>query len=99
LREEAADVGESSGASWSDAVGGEGLEEIAENVVDVNLGDEIAGGRGELGGEIILAWLGFGAAGVDEAKAVMLGMSGEAAHAAIGESKLAKIEDIVWSCV
>jgi hypothetical protein len=99
LGKEAADVGKSTGTAWSDTVGGESHKEFAENVVDINLGDEIAGGESESGGEIVFAWFGFGAAAVDEAKSVMLGMSGEAAEAAIGEFKLAKIEDIGWSRV
>ena len=76
-----------------DAVGGESAEEFAEEVVDVDLGDEIAGGAGELGREIVLALLEF-AAGVREAEAVVLGMSGEAAAASIGELKLAKVENV-----
>jgi hypothetical protein len=99
LHEEETDVGKAGGAAGRDAVGGEGGEEIAEDVVDVDLGDEIAGGAGELGGEIVLALLDAGAAGVGEAEAVVLGVGGEAAHASIGEFELAKVEDIGWSCV
>lgn len=76
LREEAADVSECAGAAGRDAVGCEGGEEAPEDVVDINLGDEIAGGSGELGGEIVLAGLGVGAAAVGEAEAVMLRMGG-----------------------
>ncbi len=68
-------------------------------MVDVNLGDEIAGGRGEIGGEIVLAGLGLGAATVGEAEAVMLGMGGQAAHASIGEGESAEVEGIGWSRV
>lgn len=96
LREEAADVSEGAGAAGRDAVGGEGGEEPPEDVVDVNLGDEIAGGRGEFGGEVVLAGLGVGAAAVGEAEAVMLGMGGEAAHASIGKGESAEVEGVGW---
>ena len=99
LQEEETDVGEAGGAAGRDAVGGEGGEEIAEDVVDVNLRDEIAGGAGELGGEIVLTLFDAGAAGVGEAEAMVLGVSRKAAHASIGEFELAKVEDIGWSCV
>src|SRR5208283_132585 len=99
LREEAADVSEGAGAAGRDAVGGEGGEQAPKDVVDVDLGDEIAGGRGKVGGEIVLAGLGGGAATVSEAEAVMLGMGGEAAHASIGESEFAKVEGVGWSRV
>ena len=46
LQQEVADIGEGGGTLGRDAVGGEGLEEFAENVIDINLGDEIAGGAG-----------------------------------------------------
>jgi hypothetical protein len=99
LREKAADVSEGAGAAGRDAVGGESGEEPSEDVVDIDLGDEVAGGRGELGGEIVLAGLGIGAATVSEAEAVMLGMRGEAAHASIGEGEFAKVEGVGWSRV
>lgn len=94
LREKAADVSEGAGAAGSDAVGGEGGEEPPENVIDIDLGDEIAGGAGELGGEIVFAGLGVGAAAVSEAKAIVLGMGGEAAHASICEGEFAKVEGV-----
>jgi hypothetical protein len=46
LEEVRADVGERGGAFGGNAIGGERLKEIAEDVIDVNLGEEIAGGRG-----------------------------------------------------
>ncbi len=99
LHEEAADVGESSGAAGSDAVGSQRDEEFTKHVVDINLGDEIARGRSEFVGEIIFAGLGSGAGAVGEAESVMLGMSGESTEASIGEFILAKVEDIGWSRV
>ena len=68
-------------------------------MVDVDLGDEVTGGTGKLGGEVVLAGLGRGAASVGEAEAIVLGVGGEGAHAAIGEGKLAKVEGIGGSCV
>jgi len=99
--EEIGDVGEAGGAPGRNALGGECVEEIAEDVVDVDLGDEVASGTGKFGGEIVLAWLGLGGddAGVREAESVVLGVGGEAAHATIGKFKLAKVEDISWSRV
>jgi hypothetical protein len=44
LGDEESDVGEGGGATRSDALGGERFEECAENVVDVELGHEVAGG-------------------------------------------------------
>jgi len=101
LQEEEGNVSQAGGAAGRDTVGGEGGEEIAENVVDVDLGDEIAGGAGELGGEIVVArrWLEGSGAGMGKAKAVVLGMGGQSAEASIGEFKLAKVEDIDWSRV
>ncbi len=56
--EVAADVGEGRGTFGGNAIGGEFLEEIAEDMVDINLREEIAGGSGEFGGEIALAAVG-----------------------------------------
>jgi len=101
LREKAADVGESAGAAGRDAVGGECGEEFAEDVVDVDLSDEIAGGAFELGGEIVFARVGLagGGAGVGEAEAVVFGVGGKATEASIGEFELAKVEDVGGSRV
>jgi hypothetical protein len=55
LEEVGANVGEGGGAFGGDAIGGEGLEEITKNVIDVDLREEIAGGGGEFFGEIALA--------------------------------------------
>jgi hypothetical protein len=99
LREKAADVSECAGAAGGNAVGGEGGEEPSQDVIDIDLGDEIAGGAGKLGGEIVLAGLGIGAAAVGEAKAIVLGMGGESAHASIGEGESAEVEGVGWSRV
>jgi hypothetical protein len=55
LHQEVADIGEGGGAFGRDAIGGESLEEFAEDVIDINLGDEIAGGAGEFFDEIVFA--------------------------------------------
>jgi len=54
-QEEMADVGEGGGAARRDAIGGESLEEFAEDMVDIDLGDEIAGGAGEFFDEVLFA--------------------------------------------
>jgi len=103
LREQAGDVGKGAGAAGGETVGGEGVEEFSENVVDVDLGDVIVIGTGELGGEIVFAHLGLGlglgVAKVSEAEALAFGVGREAAHAAVGKGELAKVEDIGWSGV
>ena len=47
LHQEVANIGEGGGALGRDTIGGKGLEEFSEYVIDINLGDEIAGGAGE----------------------------------------------------
>jgi hypothetical protein len=91
LDDEVGNIGESAGAVRGDAIGGESFKELAEDVIDVHLKDEIAAGAGEEGGEVVFARLGFAAATVSEAVAFTFGMAGEATHAPIGESELAKI--------
>lgn len=54
-----ADVGEGGGAFGRDAIGGEKREEIAEDVVDVDLSEVVAGRGGEFGGEILLTGIGL----------------------------------------
>ena len=104
LQEERSDVSEGSGAAGGEAVGGEGVEKFSENVVDVDLGDVVAGEAGNLGGEIIFArlrlGLSLGVAKVGEAEALAFGMGGKAALAAVGKGELsdglalAKVVDI-----
>ena len=95
-----ADVGEGGGAPGRDAVGGEGLEEFAEDVIDIDLGDEIAGGAGEFFDEIVFAVKGAAVdGGVVEAEAVVLGMGGHGAEFAVGEFKGAKVVGCVWSSI
>jgi hypothetical protein len=90
--QEMADIGESGGALGRDAVGGEGLEEFAEYVIDINLGDEIAGGAGEFFDEIVFAVKGSAMdGGVVEAEAFVTGMGGHGAEFAVGEFKGAKV--------
>jgi hypothetical protein len=52
LEDGGTDVSEARSALGRDFVGGEKLEEIAEDVVQVDLGEVIASGWGELGGEV-----------------------------------------------
>jgi len=89
--EELADVSEGGGAAGRDAVGGKGLEEAAEDVVDVNLGKVIACGAAEFFDEIVFAVEGAApGGGVAETVAFVLGMGGHAAMPAVGEFKFAK---------
>lgn len=103
LGDETSDVSEAGGATVGDAVGRESVEELSQDVIDVDLGDVVASGAGQFGGEIVFALLGlvFGVASAEmgEAEAFPFGVGGEAAHAAIGKSELAKVEDIGWSRV
>jgi hypothetical protein len=100
LHQEVADIGEGGGALGRDAIGGEGLEEFAEDVIDINLGDEIAGGAGEFFDEIVFAMKGAAVdGGVVEAEAVVIGVGGHGAELAVGEFKGAKVVGCVWSFV
>jgi len=98
--QEVADIGEGGGALGRDAIGGEGLKEFAEDVIDINLGDEIAGGAGEFFDEIVFAMIGAAVdGGVVEAEAFVFGMGGHGAEFAVGEFKGAKVVGNVWSFV
>ena len=101
LGEETTDVGEGAGTAGRDAVGGKGGKEIAEHVVDIDLGDENAAGTLEFFGEIVFALRRFGVllASVAEAESIMLGAGGETTHAAVGEFLGAEVECVVGSCV
>ena len=93
-----ADIGEGGGALGRDAIGGEGLEEFAEDVIDINLGDEIAGGAGELFDEIVFTVEGAAMdCGVVETEAFVTWMSGHGAEFAVGEFKGAKVVGCVGS--
>ena len=101
LRQQAGDVGQGTGAAWRAALCGQRVKELAEHVVDVNLRDVIAGGIGQLGGEVVFARGGPGVslAIVGQAEAVALGMGGEAAAVSTGILELAKVERVGWSGV
>ena len=93
-----ADIGESGGALGRDTIGGEGLEEFAEDVIDINLGDEITGGAGEFLDEIVFAVKGAAMdGGVVEAEAFVIGVGGHGAEFAVGEFKVAKVVGCVRS--
>ena len=96
--QEVADIGEGGSALGSDAVGGESLEEFAEDVVDVDLGDEVAGGTCEFFDEIVFAVKSAAMdGGVVEAEAVVFWMGGHGAEFAVGEFEVAKVVGIVRS--
>jgi len=93
-----ADIGEGGGALGRDTIGGEGLEEFAEDVIDINLGDEIAGRAGEFLDEIVFTMKGAAMdGGVVEAEAVVIGMGGHGAEFAVGEFKGTEVVGCVWS--
>jgi hypothetical protein len=98
LQQEVADVREGGSAARGDAVGGEGLKEFAEDVIDVDLGDEIAGRVGEFFDEIVFAVKGAAVdGGVVEAEAFVTWMGGHGTEFAVGEFKGAKVVGCVWS--
>ena len=98
LHQEVADIGEGGGAFGRDAIGGESLEEFAEDVVDINLGDEIAGGAGEFFDEIVFAVKGAAVDGsVVEAEAIVFWMGGHGAEFAVGEFKGAEVVGVFGS--
>jgi len=95
-----ADIGEGGGTLGRDAVCSQGLEELAEDMVDINLGDEIAGGAGEFLDEIVLAVKRAAVdGGVVEAEAFVAGMGGHGAEFAVSEFEGAKVVGCVWSSV
>jgi len=99
LCEKIADVGEGGGALGRHAVGGEGVEELAEDVIDVNLGDESAAGAAEFVGEVVFA---LGGAAVDgavtAAETFVGGDAGHGAAASIGVLELAETEIGIGIC-
>jgi hypothetical protein len=98
LHQEMADIGEGGGAFGRDAIGGEGLEEFAENVIDINLRDEIASGAREFLDEIVFAVKGAAVdGGVVEAEAVVFRMGGHGAEFAVGEFKGAEVVGVFGS--
>jgi len=96
LHQERTDVREGSGATLGDAVGGECFKELAEDMVDINVGDVIASETDEFGGKVGLWRGGRGSARavtkMGEAKALSFGIGGEGATAAIGKLELTKGE-------
>ena len=100
LHKEMTDVGEGGGAAGRDAVGGEGVEEFYQDVVEIDLGDEIAGGAGEFVAQIVFAAVGAAVdGGVVEAESVVFGMRGHAAAFAVGEGKGAEVVGGVRSSI
>lgn len=100
LQEQMADISERGGAAGRDAVGSEGFKEFAEDVVDIDLGDEIAGGTGEFFEEIVLAVLGAAVGGaVVAAESLVVGMRRHGTAFAVGELKSAKSVEWIRSLV
>jgi hypothetical protein len=98
--QEMADIGEGGGPLGRDTIGGESLEEFAEDVIDINLGDEIAGGAGEFLDEIVFAVKGAAVdGGVVEAETFVIGVGGHGTEFAVSEFKGAKVVGCVWSLV
>jgi hypothetical protein len=100
LHEQVADVGEGGGTARGDAIGGESFKEFAEDVVDIDLSDEIAGGAGEFSKEIVFPMEGAAMDGaMVEAESIVTGMSGHAAAFAVGELKSAEVVRRIWSSI
>ena len=100
LQEQMADISERGGAARRDAVGGEGFKEFAEDVVDIDLGDEITGGTGKLFEEIVFAMLGAAVGGaVIAAESLVVWMRRHGTAFAVGELKSAKSVEWVRSLV
>jgi hypothetical protein len=91
LKQELGDKGEIRGDTRRDAVLGDGLEELAEDEIDVGGGHEAAGERsGELRAETIgFEKLALGAS-VKNAERRMVRLAQHAAEAAVGERELAE---------
>ena len=95
LQEQMADISERGGAAGRDAVGSEGFKEFAEDVVDIDLGDEIAGGTGEFFEEIVLAVLGAAVGGaVVAAESLVVGMRRHGTAFAVGEFEICKVRRV-----
>jgi hypothetical protein len=83
-------IGQEPGVANGDAVGGDKLEKLADNVLDVGDGIEIARERGELIGEVVQFEELLLLAGVEEAERRMRSVTEHATLAAVGERKLAE---------
>jgi len=92
LEKELAEVSEDGGVASGETVLGNGAEELAENVVDVNGGEIFAGGRGgDLPAQLIgLDELALGA-GVEDAKSGVILVPEHAALAAVGKREKTKM--------
>jgi hypothetical protein len=81
-------IGQEPGVANGNAVGGDKLEKLADDVLDVGDGFEVAGERGEFIADVVefeeLPLL----ASVEETERRMRGMTEHAALAAVGEGKL-----------
>jgi hypothetical protein len=89
LQQELGDIGEGGGVAGGDFAKGEGLEDLAEDVVDVETGVEITGERGKFLSEFLGELFGVEALlfflGVKRAKRRMVELAEHAAAATIGE--------------
>ena len=94
LKQKLAQVSESVGSSVRDAFVGEGVEDLAQDVVYVDSGDVLAGDGGELCGQVVgfadlLLFL-----GVEGAQRRVISFAKHAAAAAVGD--LAKAAVVFW---
>ena len=90
LEEELGDVGQGQGIAARDAVFGDQVEELAEDVVDVAPGLEMAGEGGETSGDFFGSEKLTFVARVKQAERRVISSDGHTAGAAVGEWKLTK---------
>jgi hypothetical protein len=83
-------IGQEPSVANGDAVGGDKLEELADDVLDVGGGLEVAGERGELIADVVQFEQLLLLAGVEEAERRMRSMTEHATLAAVGERELAE---------
>jgi len=89
--QELADEGEVAGVAGRDAVLGDGLEEFAEDEIDVRCGHETAGGSGgELGAEAVRFDNLALSASVEDAERRVVMLAEHTTSAAVGERELAE---------
>jgi hypothetical protein len=84
------EIGEEPGVANGNAIGGDKLEELADNVLDVSDGFEVAGERGEFVADAVQFEELLLLAGVEETEGGVGSMTEHAALASVGERKLAE---------
>ena len=83
-------IGQEPGIANGNAVGGDQLEELADDVLDVSGGLEVASERGEFIADVVQFEELLLLAGVEEAERRMRSVTEHATLAAVGERKLAE---------